>query len=42
MIYRLRRHFGISAREAFCELPAWEIDVLLAELARDNQDRRGQ
>jgi len=26
----LRRAWGLSAREAWCELPAWETAILLA------------
>lgn len=31
-IYLLRRHMGISAREAYVETPAWELDLLLSGL----------
>lgn len=37
----LQREFGISAREALFERPAWEIENLIAQYVRDEQAREG-
>ena len=33
----LRKHYGISAREAWLELPEWEVELLLAALPERNE-----
>jgi hypothetical protein len=33
----LQREFGISAREALFERPAWELDNLIARYVRDRR-----
>lgn len=33
----LRKVYGISAREAWLELPEWEVELLLAALPERNQ-----
>lgn len=37
-LYLLRRHMGISAHQALCELPAWELELLTAGLLAEHGD----
>jgi len=33
----LRKNYGISAREAYFEIPEWEVELLLAALPERNE-----
>jgi hypothetical protein len=35
VVYALRRHCGLSAREVLHELPSWEVELLMEGLNRE-------
>lgn len=38
----LRREFGISATEAYTQMPAWEVDLLIESLKQEHAEMEEQ